>query len=83
MVPVSLSRVRGVLRVVGDSLGLVSELAVASPGTPMSVVDNWTLVGNVEDSVEEGVMMKASVVRKVCCVVGTVVITVDVVGWLH
>jgi hypothetical protein len=67
VVSVSLSRVRGVLRVVGDSPGLVSELEVVdSPGTPMSVVDNRTLVGNVEDSVEDGVAMNGAVVRSVC-----------------
>jgi len=45
----------------------------------MSVVDSRTLVGNVELS-DEGVTMNGSVVRRVCCVVGTVVITVDIVG---
>ncbi|CAN5612199.1 hypothetical protein BH10ACT9_BH10ACT9_38730 [soil metagenome] len=84
VVSVSLSRVRGVLRVVGDSPGLVSELEVVdSPGTPMSVVDNRTLVGNVEDSVEDGVAMNGAVVRSVCWVVGTTEVTMDVVGRLH
>jgi hypothetical protein len=47
--------VRGgrLVRDVVDSPELVSELSVvlvASPGTPISVVDRWTLVGKVDDS---------------------------------
>lgn len=80
----SLDCVRGVLRVVEDSLGLVSELpVVVSPGTPMSVVETRTLVGNDDGGVEEGVAMNGSVLRNVCWVVGTVVITVDTEGRLH
>jgi hypothetical protein len=77
--------VRGVLDV-DDSPELVCELSVGlvtSPGMPISVVDNFTLVGNEEVS-DDGVAMKGAVVRNVCWVVGTVdVITVGVAGLLH
>jgi hypothetical protein len=71
------------LRDVGDSLSELSVVVVVSPGTPISVVDRSTLVGNVEDSYD-GVTMNGSVVRNVCWVVGTLdVMTVGVVGVLH
>lgn len=81
----SRGRVVRVVVAVDDSLGLVpevSELVVASPGRPMSVVDSRGLVGKVEVS-DDGVRMNGSVVRNVCCVVAMVVITVGVEGWLH